>query len=264
MSLGVVIKGPEGVVLACDSRVTLSASKNDGSPPINVNFDNATKLLSFEEPHNYFGAVTYGTAVIGLRTAHSFIPELRNELGEERKEKVLDYAKIISKFFVKQWKKEFPSDYSGTPMVFVAGGYDKNNAYPKIYIFEIPNKPEPEERNPGDTNFGIAWGGQLEIACRLIHGFDPGVKPILTSIDGIDEQQADLIIQKLREKLEISIPYKILPLQDCIDLAHFMIQTTIIGQSLSIGIRGVGGPIDVAVITKSEGLKYIQKKSLKI
>ena len=32
MSLGVAIKGPEGVVLAADSRVTLEAREGDGPP----------------------------------------------------------------------------------------------------------------------------------------------------------------------------------------------------------------------------------------
>ncbi len=264
MSLGVVIKGPEGVVLACDSRVTLSAQKKDGTPPISVNFDNATKLLSYDKPHNYFGAVTYGTAVIGLRTAHSFIPELQNELGNKRKKKVLEYAEIISKFFTTQWEKVYPSGYDGPPMIFVVGGYDENSAYPKMYKIDIPFAQEPIEQNPGDTSFGISWGGQLEIASRLIHGFDPGIKNVLESMDEIDKNLTERIIKKFRESFEISIPYQILPLQDCIDLAHFMIQTTIIGQSLSIGLRGVGGPIDVAVITKTGGVRYIQQKNLKL
>jgi len=42
MSLGVVIKGPEGAVLAADSRVTLEARHGDGMTLL-VNFDNATK-----------------------------------------------------------------------------------------------------------------------------------------------------------------------------------------------------------------------------
>ena len=81
MSLGIVIKGPEGIVLAADSRVTLTATR-PGNPPMEINFDNATKLLTFGDTHKYVAAVTYGSAVIGLRTAHSFIPELQGALPE--------------------------------------------------------------------------------------------------------------------------------------------------------------------------------------
>ncbi|MDK1082234.1 MAG: hypothetical protein QGD88_12260, partial [Anaerolineae bacterium] len=72
------------------------------------------------------------------------------------------------------------------------------------------------------------------------------------------------LMAKLQEKLQLSIPYQVLPLQDSVDLAKLMIQTTLSGQNLSVGRRGVGGPIDIAVVTKVEGLKYIQKKELKV
>jgi len=51
-------------------------------------------------------------------------------------------------------------------------------------------------------------------------------------------------------------------LQDCVDLAIFFIRTTIIAQKLTIGLRGCGGPIDVATITRRDGFQYIQKKAV--
>lgn len=80
MSLGIVINAPEGIVLAAESRVTLTAKPPGGSNPIHVNFDNATKLLSFAEPNDVIGAVTFGAGAIGLRTAQSFVPEFEASL----------------------------------------------------------------------------------------------------------------------------------------------------------------------------------------
>ncbi len=263
MSLGVVIKGPEGVVLACDSRVTLTAQR-EGQPPIPVNYDNATKMLSFNEPHTYFGVVTYGLAVLGLRTAHSFVPELQLELDSQKRLPINEYAKIISAFYLSQWRKVMPEGYQGPPMIFILGGYDPGQAYPKVFLFNVPFNPDPIEQNPGETNFGIAWGGQLEIASRLLHGYDPKLMGILKEEFKLSDERLATLGTKLQSNLEFSIPYQVLPLQDCVDLAYFMIKTTIIGQSLSIGIRGVGGPIDLAIVTKTEGLKYIQKKTIRI
>ncbi len=48
MSLGIIIKGPESVVLAADSRLSLEARHGD-EPSGVVNFDNVTKLLSFSK-----------------------------------------------------------------------------------------------------------------------------------------------------------------------------------------------------------------------
>ena len=260
MSLGVVIKGPEGIVLAADSRVTLEARKKD-RPPIPVNYDNATKLLSFSEPHNYVGVVTYGQAVIGLRTAHSFVPEFEQTvLDGKKRQKIEEYAAELSKFFMDRWKETVKGDYQGPDMTFVVGGYDAGEAYGRILRFEIPRQPEPKPEAAMEHGFGMTWGGQLEVASRLIHGFDPGLMNIVAKKVNLDEEKTKQLHQELISNLQYPIPYQVLPLQDCVDLAIFLVRTTMSAQQLAIAIRGVGGPIDVAIITRTNGLKYVQQK----
>lgn len=259
MSLGVAIKGPEGVVLAADSRVTLEA-KPPGAVPIIVNFDNATKLLSFSAPNNFVGAVTYGAAVIGLRTAHSFVPEFELSLSANERLSVKGFAEKLSEFYMGQWGKVMPKDYNGPPMTFTVGGYNQGDAYGQIYVFDVPQNPQPDERNPG--TFGMAWGGQHQIVGRLIQGFDPVLVKILKSHFNLNEQQYQKLTQLLKQNIEFRIPYEVLPLQDCVDLAIFLIRTTISAQHLSVGIRGVGGTIEVATITRIDGLKHVQRKTI--
>ena len=262
MSLGVVVKGAEGIVLAADSRVTLEARTAGAGHPLQINFDNATKLLSFSQPHNYVGVVTYGAAVIGLRTAHSFLPEFELTLGEERLT-VEQYAQQLSGFYWEQWQKAMPQDYNGPSMTFIVGGYDPERAYGRAFIVNIPGQPEPVEQNPGETNFGMTWGGQLEIATRIIHGFDPRIPGILKQELGLDDEKLQRVLVAFRN-LEFSIPYQVLPLQDCVDMANFLIRATMNAQDLGVGVRGVGGLVEVAVITRIKGLEYLQKKSLKV
>ncbi|TDI47727.1 MAG: hypothetical protein E2P02_02655 [Acidobacteria bacterium] len=264
MSLGVAIKGAEGLVLAADSRVTVQAQQSDG-PVISVNFDNASKLLSFPSHtrHRYVGAVTYGQALIGRRTAHSFISELEEELGEDRLSTEA-YAEKLSNFYMERWRKTdglpSPEDYTGPEMTFLVGGYDEDKPYGSMYQFELPKNPEPTERNRDD--FGMAWGGQLEVASRIIHGIDPRAIPLIKEILDLDDQQEGKLRAALLPALQYRVPFEILPLQDCVDLAIFLIRTTIAAQKLSIGIRGVGGVIEVATITKTQGLHFIQKKEI--
>lgn len=262
MSLGVVIKVPEGVVLAADSRVTLEARRG-GASPLSVNFDNATKLLSFSKPHCFVGAVTYGAAVIGLRTAHSYVPEFEQKILASKRERqsIEEYAKEMRKFYIERWKEAMPADYSGPPMTFVVGGYDKEAAYGKVFLFHVgPGETEPIEQQPGDTNFGMTWGGQLEIASRIVHGFDPALQAIVQKELNLDRSQTKKLYASLRKELQFPIPYKVLPLQDCVDLAIFLVRTTMTAQHLAIGVRGVGGPIDVAIIRRTSGLSYVQRK----
>jgi len=54
-----------------------------------------------------------------------------------------------------------------------------------------------------------------------------------------------------------------LPLQDSIDLAIFLVRATITLQKWQIGIRGVGGAIDVATITQTDGFRSVQQKQIR-
>lgn len=270
MSLGVVIKGPEGVVLAADSRLTLEAQNIQRSMVIPVTFDNASKLLSFSgldsdlgDPHRYVAVITYGQAVIGtdindLRTAHSYVPELVGKLGDVRLT-TAGYAEVISEFFMEQWNDKMPADHKGGPMTFVVGGIDEGEAYGKIFLFTIPNEPKPVEQNKDE--FGITWGGQVEYATRLIYGYDPNLLGAIEKALNLDSTALALVQEAIRP-LRMPVPYSVLPLQDCIDYATFLIDATTKAQSLGIGLRGVGGPIDVVTITRTEGLRFIQQKIL--
>ena len=260
MSLGVVVKGPEGVVLAADTRVTLTAQRK-GVPPLFVNFDNATKLLTFGEPHNTVGAVTYGEAIIGNRTAHSFIPEFELKL-ESRRLPIQEFAQRLSEFFLARWTEAgMPTaNVTSGGMSFIVGGYDENQPYGKVFLFVIPCGPKPVEQNP--NSFGMTWGGQLEIANRIIHGYDPGLLSILCKHLNISRSEIGGLESILKREFEYTIPYEVLPLQDCVDLATFLIRTTITAQNLAVAVRGVGGAIQVATITRTEGLGWVQKQEL--
>lgn len=262
MSLGIVVKGSEGIVLAADSRVTLIAERPDNIK-LPVNFDNATKLLTFAEPNRWIGAVTYGDAVIGtdmgdLRTAQSFIPEFEVDLPAERLS-VRDFSQRLSDFYSQQWQAKMPAGLRTAGMTFVVGGFDENAPYGCVHLFNIPNRPVPQERSP--NSFGITFGGQHEHTARLIKGYDPMVVEMVKQIfQPTPEKLAEF--NAALAQLNVGIPYAVLPLQDCIDLAIFLMKTTISAQNLTIGVRGVGGSIDVAVITRREGIQIIQQKKL--
>src|SRR5690242_15400757 len=145
MSLGIVIKGPEGIVLAADSRVTLLAQQAQQAIPLTgegtsqqhivlpVFFDNATKLLTFAEPNQWVAAVTYGDAVLGtnmgdLRTAQSFIPEFEVSLPPRRLS-VRDFSQLLSDFFLQQWQTRMPDKIQAVGMTFVVGGFDEDSPY---------------------------------------------------------------------------------------------------------------------------------------
>ena len=256
MSLGIVTKAPEGLVLAAESRVTISVSQ----PPIQhqVNFDNATKLLSFSNPNNSIGVVTYGLASIGLRTVNSFIPEFESTLPTTRLS-VQDFASQLSGFLMQQWNATMPTTYSGQPMVIIVGGFNDGEPHGRVFLFEVPLRPAPIEQSP--NTFGITWGGQREFVDRLVQGYDGRMIDILKNSLNLQPQQI-ASLPGILLGMQMPIPLEAMSLQDCVDLVIFFIRTTITAQRLTVGIRGCGGAIDVATITRRDGLKFVQQKQI--
>lgn len=266
MSLGVVIKGTEGIVLAAESRVSLNREERRGNTIIieRQDLDHATKLLTFTGENRNIGVVTYGTAILGdvnnPRTAKSFIPEFEDSLPPGRLS-IGEFAKCLSEFFIKQWEEFIPPNYQGQPMSFVVGGFDQDEAYGKVFLFVIPHQPKPEEKNPG--KFGITWGGQGKFIHRIIMGYDPQVLEVVKDVIQPTSQKIQTLQQKLHQTVHLPMIYSFLPLQDCVDFAIFLIKTTIEAQRLSLEVAGCGGAVDVATITREDGLKFVQRKEIK-
>ena len=260
MSLVVVVKGPEGIVMAADTRLTLPRQNPSGGS-VSVNFDNATKVLTFGGTHPRVGAVTYGLASIQSRTAHSLMPEFELQL-ERDSYSVAEYASALSRFFMYQWEQSGLAQDSppGGGMYFTVSGYDQAAPYGDVRSFNIPRSPNPSQQFFQD--FGLRWGGQLDVVSRIVHGFDPQLLKAIRDHLKLTEDQTNDLENVLRPRFGYSFPFEALPLQDCIDLAIFLIRTTISAQALAVLERGVGGTIEVATITRTEGFQWVQRKEI--
>lgn len=150
-------------------------------------------------------------------------------------------------------------EYKGSGMNFVVVGYDEGEPYGRIFTFKIPGDPEPSEQNEGE--FGITYGGEAQIVNRLVKGMDPQLVHILSRES---EKEAAKIWQQVEQQgLQYSFPYEVLPLQDCLDLAILLVRTTIDFQSLAVGTRGVGGKIEAATVTRTDGINFVQRKEIR-
>jgi hypothetical protein len=243
MSLAIVFKGAEGIVLAADSRVTLPqliqvAPEKTGY--LFATYDNASKLLRVNG-QTHVGALTYGLGAIGQqkdpRTAHSYMPEFESELAKEfpfkmspagsnekpiqERLSVEKFASKLSGFFARKWT-EAKMDFGGQQipdMVFFVAGYDEGAAYGKVFEFAIPSRPQPQEKIV-DGVFGAIWGGQTEIATRLLNGYDPGLPNAVRQIlniplpEGATPSEAQHLEAQLKNAFTARIPWQFLPLQD--------------------------------------------------
>lgn len=80
----------------------------------------------------------------------------------------------------------------------------------------------------------------------------------------LDDSQVEELRKKWADDLGLPIPYQFLPLQDCVDLSVFLVTMTSAVQSWTTGLRGVGGEVDVATTTRTEGFKAIRQKKIQV
>ncbi len=171
------------------------------------------------------------------------------------------------------------TDKDGTPQQAVAGidainfllsGYNKDNSH-YSYIIQVPGKIS-EKRNSGKRSleYGAEWIGQKDVISRIVLGFDGRIQAIPLFSELIAKKGTKAFKQSIGG-LEYAIQWGTMTLQDAIDFCVLMIKTTTAIQRFSDGIAldpgdipGVGGAVDVAVITENKGFVWAQKKKLQL
>jgi hypothetical protein len=125
----------------------------------------------------------------------------------------------------------------------------------------VPTRIVPVEQNAGI--FGVSWGGQTQIVNRLINGVDHLFADHIRQKLNIPDQDMTDAAREAVQLHALKIPYQFLPLQDCVDLSILLVKTTSQLMQYTTDVRGVGGAVDVATITRTEGYKNVQSKQIR-
>jgi len=178
--------------------------------------------------------------------------------------------KTVVNFQFKDPKGNIKNGIAGVDMIsLLVVGYDKNGSH-KVYICYIPGdihkKKDSIEKG---KEYGASWIGQSDVVQRIVLGYDGRIKNIKFVQESINKYGENEINKQLRN-LEYAIQFGTMTLQDAVDFCTLIIQTTSAIQRFSDGIManpgdipGVGGPVDVAVITPDNGFVWLSKKRLR-
>lgn len=256
MSIVVGIAVPEGLVLVADSRMTYGNPQ--GHPKIGTN--NAQKLIQLNER---MAMASVGWAYLNGKTIYGLMQDFKRTLAANA---TFDTATpVLIDFFQAQFDQHMaakfddpiPPGYSAIGII--VAGYD-GEGVGHISRYDIPGKVHMLTFSTSAP--GPIWAGQTDVIVRLMKGFDPRL-----NLSDLEPETVRKILERL-QACQYVIRFEKMPLQDAIDLAIFLARATIQMQRFSDGIlctpgdvQGVGGPIDVAIITP-EGFQWIQKKEL--
>ena len=278
MSIAVLIGVHDGVVLAADSASTLTFAPAPGvAPPpgqpgfVGNVYDNANKIFNLVKGQP-IGCITFGSGNIGNASIGTLIKDLRKRLTETPEEMkfnpdkyvMADIVGILAKFLGEECDKLDPAAKATINAGFLLGGYSKPGDLGESWSVEISKgvaQPPKKLREPNTP--GVSWGGQAEVLQRMILGFSPGLFDALAQVTQPAQNSKDMaqkLTPLLAARLQAPMVFAPMPIQDAIDLARFLVHAAAMFSRFIPGPNVVGGPIEIAAITKHENFKWISRK----
>ena len=175
------------------------------------------------------------------------------------------------KYRFKDQNGQIKDGTGGVDMInILVAGYNKDGSH-EVYLCYIPGEIQ-KKRNSSEKGkeYGATWIGQSDVVSRIVLGWDGRIKNVKFANEHLKIIGEEEFNKQLRS-LEYVIQWGTMTIQDAIDFCVLMIETTSAIQRFSDGIQanpgdmpGVGGPVDVAVITPNKGFAWINKKKIKV
>jgi hypothetical protein len=267
------------------------------SKAVSIPYDHMThvsKLFSLAPLE--MGVMITGISSIGDRTIKSLISEFKRDkltfptltVPKSRK-KVPDYtvddiAHQLLDFILSFYDSEYDDSTYKPELELMIGGYDKTKQVPAIYRIYVNDK-KIEKIFQEDSQFGIAFGGQMEEIQRIVFGTDGKNKHMLRiRVNNLLDKYRDWLQNYLKEKgISEELPrgdtyYDELSLfknwnltgfdanwgdfsnQNAIECVSWFVGIMIKSHEFSSRLPTVGGKTHLGLITKDKGFAFISKE----
>ena len=191
--------------------------------------------------------------------------------------KVLRMLTEIALFTVSKIEKKRGQTPLYTGLVF--SGYGKNNLFPVCVNYEVycylcgtlvflEKDKARVGFSKGDVSSIIMPFAQKDVTLNLLRGILPNYRMELESklIGKFDKKEVASILQDVDKTVwdnhtkPIMDVVEILPKDELASVARTLVNLTSFMRHVSYGIETVGGPVDVAVISKKDGFIWIDRK----
>lgn len=258
MTIIVSVKINDGIVMASDSASTFANGQT---------YLTADKIVNLVKGLP-IGVMVTGNGGIGLESIATLFKDIRRRLdGSAKHEWALDHTSYTMQLVaerVRAFLFEEKNEAQGleTWMQLRLCGYSAGRPLPEVWEVMLRGKDcGPPELIRPEESFGVNWDGEYEALNRLILGVGTGFKEAAVNL-GLSETQAPEIERKVMRHLYEDLALSAMPIQDAIDLARYLVDTTagFIRFSIRKQPKSVGGPVEIAAITKHEGFRWVQRR----
>jgi hypothetical protein len=252
MTICASVKVRDGLVLGTDSMTQIWGQDAAGNRGVIKAYSNARKL--FQIGQLPIGVMTYGIGNLGPRSIQSFIRDFSSRYSGQPD--VKSVSQELYGLLSTAYQDQF-GDTRGGHLGFFIAGYSPEQVFPEEWEFQLPRDKEIRQVRPGDQ-FGASWRGVDLPFTRLYKGYDSRIIADLREL-GISEE-AFLTIMK---KYESPVAYDGMPVQDAVDFAIFILQTTIGLSTFELGVPSCGGPLQIAtILPEKERFCWVQEPAI--
>ncbi len=258
MTVIVSVKINDGVVMASDSASTF------GTGQIYLHADKIVNLVKGMP----IGAMVTGYGGIGNESVTTLLKDLRSRLSgtgepnwklDRKTYTVKEVAGRIREFLFEEKSK---SGEIESWMQIRICGYSAGRPLSEIWeVFLRGKECDGAKQIQCESDFGVRWDGEYEALNRLILGQASGLQEAGKEL-GLLPEQVQLAASKIAAHCYQCLSLPAMPIQDAVDLARFLVETTIGFTRFSVlsQPKSVGGAVEIAAITKHEGFRWVQRK----
>lgn len=259
MTIIVSVKINDGIVMAADSAGTM------GKGQVYLHANKIANLCAGLP----IGAMSTGAGGIGSESVETLLKDLRRRFaGQDAMHQ--DWRLDPTNYTIEQvagrlraflFEEKAAACPEPTTVQVRICGYSAGRPLAEVWEVSMTGQACPSPRRIMDeTSFGVMWDGQYEALNRLILGLGFDIGEALVK-HGLPAEEAGLLQAKLVGDLYVTLSVPAMPIQDAIDLARFLVETTIGFVRFAVYLpKSVGGAIEIAAITKHEGFRWVQRK----
>lgn len=265
MTICIAVKVHDCLVFVADSASSMVTTDAAGNQIVMRVYDNGHKLFNLIRGKPV-AAMTCGLGNFGNSSISTITKEIRLEIASGQAgidpnaytiQQVADYAyQRFSALFA-----ALPDPVrNASSFTFFVGGYSSIGPGSELWKLQLTGQAStPPQLIADHDTCKIEWDGQPDACVRLVLGISPQTMNILTQA-GINAQDALILTQKLAQSSQAQLLEPSMPVQDAIDLARFLAETTVSFVRFLPGANTVGGDLDIATVTKFEGFRWISRK----
>ncbi|SNS92015.1 hypothetical protein SAMN06265795_10975 [Noviherbaspirillum humi] len=258
MTVLVSVKINDGVVMAADSASSFASG---------MVYYHSHKIMNVHAALPV-GVMATGAGGIGSESVETLLKDLRNRLSgndSQHLEWRLDPSNYSMEAIARRlraflFEEKSIAHGATTYTKFRLCGYSAGRPLAEIWEVNLMGQDCPLPRCvQGEQEFGLRWDGEYEALDRLVFGLGTRFNEFAVK-HGLSEEQANALREKLVPDLYELLFVDAMPIQDAIDLARYLAETTVGFIRYSVPRpKTVGGPIEIASITKHEGFQWAQR-----